>query len=115
MDINIDYQDYKSIYRHKGRIVGFNSEVVRLVDVEEQIAQRWGDDLTKAKAVLINWTTSPQANSKRGLSIQNTMKKIHELVDDKTDCIMGDDIDNSLKPGECRYHIVLTGILDKIT
>ncbi len=113
MDIDIDTDDYKRIFRHTGGIVGFNSDVVLLADIEVELAQKFADDLTKAKAVLIDWTTSPQANSKRGLNIHKTMTKIHDIVDGTTEVIFGSNTDTTLKSSECRYHMILTGIETK--
>ncbi len=114
MEINIDTDDYKRIFRHTGHIVGFNSDVVLLADMEVELLQKFADDLTKAKAVLIDLTISPQANSKRGLSIHKTMTKIHDIVDDKTEIIFGSNTDTTLKSSECRYRMILTGLREKI-
>ncbi len=111
MDIDID--DYKRINRHTGRIVGFNSDVVLLDDMEVELLQKFANDFTKAKAVLIDWTISSQTNSERGLSIHKTMTKIHDIVDDTTEVIFGSNTDTTLKSSECRYHMILTGIKEQ--
>ena len=107
MEIALSYADYKIINAHQGYSIGFNSDTVKIYNLELELLQRFEKHLCKAKGILINFII----NENKSLSdISNTMAKINNFIINDTDIIIGTETNNSINLEECEFEILITGL-----
>ncbi len=107
MGIDIDYADYKTINRHNGYTIGFNSDVVLVNDLEVELLKKFKNYLEKAKGILVTYSIKEDKNL---FDISAIMEKLSDITNSDSEIIFGTEIDNNLKINECRFHIYITGL-----
>jgi len=109
-NIDLDYADYKTINKHKGYCIGFNSEIVLIDTLEVELLNKFKKHFHYAKGILIKYSL----NENQSLcDIKNIMGKIDDNIKNSTpsvDIILGTEDDSSVKLGECKFQIIITGL-----
>lgn len=104
---DVSYADYKSINAHQGYSIGFNSDIVKINDLEVELLQRFEKHLCKAKGILMNFAINGDENLH---DITDTVIKINNFNNNYPDIIFASETDNSIKMEECKFEILITGL-----
>lgn len=112
-DIAIDEADRKTINAHKGYSIGFNSEVIAIREMEDELINRFQDYLPLAKAILIIFDINEDQTM---FDIGDVMELLNNRLNQDCEIIFGTQCDENIELGKCRFHIEITGLdkLDKI-
>jgi len=107
MGIALSYADYKTINAHQGYSLGFNSDIMKINNLEVELLQKFEKHLCKSKGVLINFII----NENKSLSdISSAIVKINHFINNDTNIIVGTETNSSINTEECKFEILITGL-----
>ena len=109
-NINIDYEDYKTIDNHIGYKVGINSPIIAFEKLEEYILSTFKKYLKDANGIMIQFIISEDTSM---FKINNFMESFAKYVNSECDIIFSIDTDENLRVEELKVRLMIAG-LEKI-
>lgn len=105
-DIKLDFEDYKTILSHKGKIIGI-VDSCNITEFCECLDESIQDSLSKAKGIFINF----KINKNQTLFVINDfMAKIHDFVNENAEIIFSTEQLNDIEKNILNYEIIITGL-----
>lgn len=112
-DLNIDLNDYETVLKYKGKIVGscFTS---KLDSINEEFDKELGSYVSSAKGILINFhlyskTSLFKINDFIG-SINELIVNINDEASNNSEIIFSTKTDNTLNEDETNVQVIFTGL-----
>lgn len=105
-DINLDIADYKTIFSHKGKVIGLIGNC-KIDDFIKSFDETLKDSLPNAKGILINFFVHKEQSL---FKINSCVGEIVDLSSMECDIIWGMEIDNSIDLENVKYEIIITGL-----
>lgn len=105
-DINLDIVDYKTIFSHKGKVIGLIGDC-KIDDFIESFDETLKSSLPNAKGILINFVIHKEQSL---FKINSCVGEIVDLLSMECEIIFGTEIDNSMDLENVKYEIIITGL-----
>ncbi|MFA7084284.1 MAG: hypothetical protein WC141_07105 [Arcobacteraceae bacterium] len=106
-NIEINNADRKTINEHKGYIIGFNSDVVAIGNMNIELLNRFKDYFSQAKGILVKFSINKKQNI---FEINEVMMQLSDIANNDADIIFGTEINKNIELGKCKFHVDITGI-----
>ena len=103
--IKLTVSDYEMIYNNIGYSIGYQSEVIKIENFNNEIIEKFKKYFTQTKGILLNFTINHDITI-----INNLMEELNDNVSDNCDIIFGTIIDEALSQDELKVNIILTGL-----
>ncbi len=104
--INLDIADYKTIFSHKGKVIGLIGNC-KIDDFIESFDETLKDSLPNAKGILINFVIHKEQSL---FKINSCVGEIVDLSSMECEIIFGTEIDDSMDLENVKYQIIVTGL-----
>ena len=105
-DINLDIADYKTIFSHKGKVIGLIGNC-KIDDFIESFDETLKSSLPNAKGILINFFLHKEQSL---FKINSCLGEIVDLSSMECEIIFGTEIDDSMDLKNVKYEIIITGL-----
>lgn len=106
LDINLDIADYKTIFSHKGKVIGLIGNC-KIDDFIKSFNEILKDSLPNAKGILINFYVHKEQSL---FKITSCAGEIVDLSSMECEIIFGTEIDDSMDLENVKYEIIVTGL-----
>lgn len=103
-DITVDFHDYETILKVRGKYSGFN-EYFKVDQLEEKFEII--KDIQKAKRILIQFEIPENLSLS---TITNFMSKVNDRADINTDIIFGTKTNKNLEEDEIFIRVLMSGL-----